>query len=121
MSNETLIFVYNAESGLLNTLGDISHKILSPATYNCPLCALTHSYFSMRKEWSGFLEHLTLQTEFLHRDEFLEKYHQIDSEPPFVLHYSGDQLSLIMDRTSIESCDNLVEFIDKLKIAIDKG
>ena len=30
-----LIFVYNAESGKLNTLFDIAHKVIKPETYKC--------------------------------------------------------------------------------------
>ena len=29
----TLLFVYNADSGLFNTMADIGHKLLSPETY----------------------------------------------------------------------------------------
>lgn len=38
----TLIFVYNAKSGLISAFGDMVHKIVSPATYPCSLCALTY-------------------------------------------------------------------------------
>ena len=40
-----LIFVYNAGSGKLNALFDMAHKIVSPTTYECSLCALTHDAF----------------------------------------------------------------------------
>ena len=45
-----LIFIYNADSGLFNTVTDIAHKIFSPETYSCNLCALTHDYFTVRDE-----------------------------------------------------------------------
>ncbi|MBC7930780.1 MAG: hypothetical protein H7Z38_09495, partial [Rubrivivax sp.] len=56
--NHALVFVYNADSGLFNALTDIAHKAFSPATYQCNLCALTHSTFGMRKGWKRFLETL---------------------------------------------------------------
>jgi hypothetical protein len=37
-----LLFVYNADSGLAAALFDSAHKLLSPQTYACNLCALTH-------------------------------------------------------------------------------
>ena len=40
-SNDSLLFVYNADSGFFNTLADIGHKLFSPATYPCQLCAIT--------------------------------------------------------------------------------
>ena len=70
----TLVFVYNANSGLFNTLSDIAHKILSPQTYACNLCAITHTPLGMRQEWKTFLEHLELEKEFLHTDEFHARY-----------------------------------------------
>ena len=36
----TLVFVYNADSGVFNALADAAHKIFSPRTYACNLCAL---------------------------------------------------------------------------------
>ena len=72
--NRTLIFVYNAQSGLFNAVTDMAHKIFSPATYSCNLCALTHSNIGMRKEWKQFVENLGRPVEFLHADELKEKY-----------------------------------------------
>jgi hypothetical protein len=65
----TLLFVYNADSGLFNTVTDIAHKIFSPQTYQCALCALTHGYFSVRDEWTGFIKELGVPCEFVHRDQ----------------------------------------------------
>lgn len=69
-----LIFVYNANSGLFNSLTDIAHKIFSPQTYACNLCALTHSNFGMHSEWKQFIESLNGSNEFLHADELNRKY-----------------------------------------------
>ncbi|MBU0498608.1 MAG: hypothetical protein KJ558_05035 [Gammaproteobacteria bacterium] len=59
-----LLFVYNADSGLFNTLADIGHKIFSPGTYQCDLCALTHGYFQERIEWRAFVESLGVECRF---------------------------------------------------------
>ena len=66
----TLILVYNAKGGLLNGLRDAVHKLLSPATYPCSLCALTYSAVSMRGAWRQFLDSLGMPVMFLYRDEF---------------------------------------------------
>lgn len=66
----TLILVYNAKGGLLSALGDTVHKIVSPASYPCSLCALTYGALSMRREWRSFLDRTGLPTLFLYRDEF---------------------------------------------------
>ncbi len=74
-----LIFVYNANSGTISSLLDSAHKIISPATYDCKLCELTHGVFKENEDWSRFRESITknypsLQLEFLHKDEFNKKY-----------------------------------------------
>ena len=65
----TLIFVYNANAGILSALGDMVHKIVSPATYPCSLCALTYGPFAMRAQWRKFLAGLPYARLFLYRDE----------------------------------------------------
>lgn len=82
---ERLIFVYNADSGLFNTLTDIAHKLFSPGTYRCSLCAVTHSPFAMRRQWRRFLETLPARPLFLHRDEFGDAYPALRITPPVVL------------------------------------
>ncbi|MEL6824538.1 MAG: hypothetical protein AAFP70_22490 [Calditrichota bacterium] len=84
MPQPHLIFVYNADSGLFNTLTDIAHKLLSPQTYSCNLCALTHTALGMRDEWKDFLEGLDAELEFLHRDEFIETGGSADVDLPAV-------------------------------------
>lgn len=64
-----LLFIYAADSGLFNTVADIGHKIFSPSTYECQLCALTHGYFSVRRDWERFVEQLPVPCLFLHRDQ----------------------------------------------------
>ena len=67
-----LIFVYNADSGRFNALQDSLHKLISPSTYSCRLCQLTHSFFSEKGEWRNFVDSLDAECVFLHRDEFKE-------------------------------------------------
>lgn len=99
-----LVFVYNADSGIFNTVSDIAHKILSPQTYQCHLCELTHGYFTVRDEWLGFLDTLDIETEFLHRDEFsrLPTAGKLaDTAYPAIFLRQGKQLSLWMSRDDI--------------------
>ena len=58
----------------MNTLPDIGHKIVSPQTYSCNLCAITHSTFSMRGEWKNFVAGLEVSVEFLQRDQLEKQY-----------------------------------------------
>ena len=111
MNKNRLVFVYNADGGLFNTATDIAHKILSPDTYSCDLCALTHGYFSVRKNWVGFLDTLPLECDFLHRDEFKEKYADQPDELPAVFLLQDEQLQLLLSALDIKQCETL----DQLK------
>lgn len=110
-----LVFVYNADSGLFNTLTDIGHKIFSPQTYNCPLCDLTHGYFTMRKEWGSFLGELDYQLEFLHRDEFTRKHSELSHTLlPVIFIKTEHIMTTLLDNIALQKCKD----IEQLKTSI---
>lgn len=102
-----LVFVYNADSGLFNTITDIAHKVISPATYSCQLCSLTHSYFAVKKDWTNFLEELDAKLEFLHRDELLEKYGISDVQLPAILLRQDNDLRTWISADEINRCPTI--------------
>ncbi len=71
---QELIFIYNADSGLKNAILDGAHKILSPSTYDCHLCQLTHGAFTEKKAWKDFRERHNIPMLFLHKDEYIKDY-----------------------------------------------
>lgn len=107
MDKPTLIFVYNADSGFVNTLLDIGHKIVSPQTYACNLCAITHSTFSMRDEWKNFVAGLGAPIEFLHRDELEKQYGIRDVGLPAVFRKTDGTLETWISREEINNCHSL--------------
>lgn len=102
-----LVFVYNANSGLFNTLSDMAHKAFSPRTYQCNLCALTHSTFSMRREWKQFLDGLGTPLEFLHADELRERYGAAGVPLPAVFERDGESLEVLIDAPAINACRSI--------------
>ncbi len=111
----SLVFVYNAESGLFNTLSDVAHKIFSPETYACNLCALTHTAFGMRREWKEFIERLDARTEFLHADELRTRYGLTGLALPSIFRRRGDAtLAQFLPAAALNSCRTL----DELKLMI---
>jgi len=84
-----LLFVYNADSGKLSALLDLGHKIVSPESYKCNLCSLTHGSFRERKEWKRFKETTSLHLIFLHKDEFEREYEQRFSYPTVLKRDNG--------------------------------
>lgn len=104
---QCLLFVYNADGGLLPGLKDTFHKILSPATYACSLCAITYGATSMRPEWKAFIKSLSAEVEFLHRDEFIRAYPQHCTQPlPAAFSIDADgSLSLFIEPAEMQATD----------------
>lgn len=116
-TSPTLVFVYNADSGVFNTLADAAHKIFSPRTYACNLCALTHTAVRMRGDWREFLDRLGLPLEFLHADELAARYNLTGVTLPAVFTKDGGELSMLAGADSINACRTL----DDLKRLILEG
>lgn len=108
-SSRALVFVYNAESGLFNALSDAAHKLLSPETYQCQLCALTHSAFRMRGDWKRFLATLALPLEFLHADELRSRYGATGVPLPAIFRREGASLAPLVNAEEINRCRTLEE------------
>jgi hypothetical protein len=99
-----LVFVYNADSGVFNALTDVAHKIFSPQTYRCNLCALTHSAVGMRKEWRRFLNGLDAPLEFLHADELKARYGVAGVPLPAIFKRDGENIEVLVGADSINAC-----------------
>lgn len=109
VERHALVFVYNADSGVFNALADVAHKIFSPDTYACNLCALTHTAFGMRGEWRSFLEGLGVPLEFLHADELRSRYGLEGVPLPAVFRKEGGDLRVVAGADAINACGTLEE------------
>jgi hypothetical protein len=106
--NSGLVFVYNADRGFFNMMADISHKVLSPSTYPCNLCGLTHGAFSMRKEWRDFLAKIKPPLTFLHRDEFRKEFKLKDDLPAiYIKDLRTEELRPFIDATTLKTLTGL--------------
>ncbi|NCP12818.1 MAG: hypothetical protein GW858_01475 [Sphingomonadales bacterium] len=116
LATPTLIFVYNANGGLPAALGDMVHKIASPRTYPCSLCALTYGAFSMRREWRAFLGRIRLASLFLYRDEFRSDLDDRDLPLPAVL-IAGDSTvpDVLVSAAELDALSNLSALIALIK------
>ena len=108
----TLVFVYNADSGLLNLLIDAAHRVVSPKTYLCRLCAITFSFEGMRREWKQFVAELGRPAEFLHRDELKERHGIEGIALPAVFLRNGDKLTQWIDADAINRCKSVDDLED---------
>ncbi len=109
-----LVFVYNADSGLINTLIDIGHKAISPQTYECNLCGLTFGLVGEHKQWKKFREESNTEMEFLHRDEFEQKYSR-KFEYPVILKEDND-LSVMISQAEL----NEIKTLDELRAQVER-
>jgi hypothetical protein len=113
--NDRLVFVYNADSGLANTVLDHLHKVLSPSTYACNLCRLAYPGFAAAPEWKAFLASLPLEAEFHHRDTFGETYGARSEPLPAVYRLSGGALSVVADGRELSALETLPELVALLR------
>ncbi len=117
-----LIFVYNADSGLFNLAADIAHKIFSPETYACNLCAITHTNLGMKKDWKTYLESLDADLEFLHADEFRQKYALENIALPAIFKIENDaDLALLVDAQTINECRTIEDLKRHLEFQTAKN
>ena len=112
---DKLIFVYNADSGLLNAMKDWAHKIVSPETYTCSLCALTYDNLGMRRPWRDFIKELGYEIEFLHRDEMTEKYDISDVSLPATFILQNGKPKLWIKSDAMDACQSLDELQELVK------
>ena len=113
VKKRSILFVYNADSGFLNAVVDYSHKIISPSTYKCNLCAITYGNFGMENDWKQFIKSLKVNVLFLHKDEFKEKYKRGGKFPSAYI--KNDDLKLFVSQEEMNSLKNLNELMDLVK------
>ena len=117
-----LLFIYNADSGLRNTLIDSAHKIFSPRTYQCNLCDITYGRFTEKSRWKKFRKQTDLEMEFLYKDEFQKQYaskfgHKFTY--PIVLAATANGLEVFItteEMNKLTSVDELTKLVQERKV-----
>ncbi|MFX1326128.1 MAG: hypothetical protein ACFE8N_14355 [Promethearchaeota archaeon] len=109
MNKKKLVFVYNADSGVINIVKDFWHKLLRPSTYQCNLCSQTFSAFGMKKDWKKFINNLEIDAEFLHKDEFEEKYKISNARFPSAYLKNGVSMDLLINQEEMNNVKSLDE------------
>ena len=115
-----LLFVYNANSGLLPLLKDVSHKIISPKTYPCSLCALTYNPFTESNTWKTYRKNTTIEMVFYHKDEY-ESLYNYKTTYPSILIENKNKIKGFIDKNRLNqltSVQELIALIEKEKNSI---
>lgn len=115
-----LFFIYNAGSGVFSMVSDFAHKIFSPETYPCSLCALTYGNVKMKKEWQDYLDKLPYEKIFLHKDE-LSEYPELNKIglPAIVKLSDNNNYDVLLSHQELNSLKNLNQLINKLSNKLD--
>ena len=114
----TLVFVWNADGGWQQAFMDSLHKAVSPRTYSCRLCQLTHGLAGPRAEWSKFLKAYENEVLIYHRGQFRkssigENLQGIDL--PVVLIRTSGKWQILMSEAEIRQFQDLEGFLQELR------
>ena len=106
-----LIFVYNGDSGVINSIMHLMHKTFSPSTYECRLCALVYDSISMNKDWMAFVNTLGVEVEYHHRDTFLKTYKHRYQDYPVVLMQEAGKFETVLDAPAFAGIETLKDLM----------
>ncbi|MEM7187654.1 MAG: GTPase [Bacteroidota bacterium] len=113
-----LLFVYNAKSGLLDKLIDGAHKIVSPSTYDCNLCAITFGNFTEDELWKAFRQHSDIPMQFWYKDEFKQEFRSKwlpKFEFPIVLVAQDGNLEPLITTAALNKLTSAEELIEEIR------
>ena len=120
--DKELIFIYNAKSGLVNEMIDFAHKIVSPETYDCNLCAISYGTFTKKKRWSDYINSLPIKSTFTYKDKISGFKKKLSSlKFPTIIIRDGVELNEIISRNEINNIKNLNQLISLLNERLDEN
>ncbi|ANU07211.1 hypothetical protein [Paraurantiacibacter namhicola] len=112
-----IMLVYNANGGLFSMLSDAVHKVVSPQTYPCSLCAITYGPVSMHGRWRRFLKGRGETVSFHHKDDWARDYPAVDAPLPAIfVTQEGSQPSVLVGADELDACTGL----DPLMALVDE-
>jgi hypothetical protein len=110
-----LIFVYNANAGIVAGIMDSIHKTVSPATYPCSLCAITYGAVRMDVRWKAWLRAQPFESIFYHRPDFRAVYPDVHVDLPVILVERDGNLETLVaagDFKRAATVDTLIALIE---------
>lgn len=112
-----IVFVYNANSSILEIIGHVLHAALRPSTYPCRLCLLSYGATGMRGGWKRFVRELkarpdTQLVEHLHIDELVAAHGDPgDPKPCLYESWDGGPLQLVVSAEQMNTTHTIDELI----------
>ena len=119
VSPDELLIVYNADGGIFSALADALHKVVSPATYPCSLCAMTYGPVAMRGRWRNFLARLPQTKRFYHRDDFAAAYpDSVVALPAILTRAPGHAPRLLVSAAELDAASGLEGLIEMMRVRL---
>lgn len=118
--SEALLLVYNANNDRISKAFDVLHKMVSPKTYQCDLCKLTHGNFRMKSQWEVFSKVMSLNV-FYKRD-FLQAYPSSafnNEDFPLILYKRNSKIKVLLDKEELKGIPDTNALIQKIKQKIN--
>lgn len=106
-------FIYNAKSGLANSIFDLAHKLISPDTYECNLCKITHGAFTETKKFKELKQKYNIT--LWHIDDYELKYEKESKYPLIIIR---DEKQKEIGRIITEEINSSIS-IEELKVSIN--
>jgi len=119
IKDKELIFIYNAKSGFVNELVDFAHKIISPETYECNLCAITYGTFKMERRWSNYIQSLPIKSTFSYKDE-LSKYNLGNVNLPAIFFRNNKEIVELLSAEKINDLSDFHKLIEILDMRLEE-
>ncbi len=114
-----LMFCYNARKGVVNGIIGFLHKSLSPETYSCNLCSITHT-FKKNKRWKKFINNYKLKISFMYIDDLKrDNLNKFINEIPCCFIKKDKNYKILIDKKTINNLKNeneLISLIHSMKI-----
>ncbi len=109
-----LQFIYNTKNGWANSIIDLVQKNISPETYQCNLCKITHGTFTENKKFKEFKKKYNIT--LWHIGDYELKYNKELTYPLIIFRdVSGSELYRIESHT-INEIKNVTELEKHIKI-----
>jgi hypothetical protein len=111
----SLLFVYNANAGIAAGIIDSIHKVVSPSTYSCDLCALSYGLARMNPQWRDWLRDLPIETTFFHKPDFSEAWPNNREQLPAVFLCRDGDLQILLSAAEFKALDSVDSLIGRLE------
>ncbi len=109
-----LIFIYNADAGFFNGMLDSAHKLFSPKTYSCDLCAVTHGLAGVKTEWREFIQSFSVPITYYHKND--RPQYLMEFKLPVILLKNSQGIQELVSADEMKRLENAKQLMDRLSI-----